>query len=125
MSRYTVTAERGAGDVWVFQCVEHPGAISQARRLDQAETLMREAIAWVAGVPESEVDVDVHAQLTPETQVEIERVRQLREESARMQAESSEAMRRVAHDLHDEGLTVRDIGTVLDVSYQRAHQLVS
>lgn len=34
--RYTVTATRGSGPVWVFQCVEHPGAISEGRRLSDA-----------------------------------------------------------------------------------------
>lgn len=55
--RYTVTAERGTGEVWVFQCVEYPGAISQARSLSAAPGLMREAIAFVAEVDPDEVDV--------------------------------------------------------------------
>jgi len=48
--RFTVTAERGAGPVWVLQCVEHPGAISQTIRLAAADQLMAEAIGFVADV---------------------------------------------------------------------------
>jgi predicted RNase H-like HicB family nuclease len=60
MTRYTVTAER-SGQWWALQCVEVPGAVSQVRRLDQAEDMMREAIAWVAGVPEDSIEIDVEA----------------------------------------------------------------
>lgn len=60
MTTYTVTAERGADpSVWVLQCVEHPGAVSQTRDLADAPELMREAIAWVAGVDEGDVEVEV------------------------------------------------------------------
>ena len=45
------------------------GAVSQVRRLDQVEDEMREAIAYLAGLPESEVEVDVRSTL-PEDCVE-------------------------------------------------------
>ena len=45
------------------------GAVSRVRRLDQVEDEMREAIAHLAGLPESEVEVDVRATL-PEDCVE-------------------------------------------------------
>lgn len=125
VTTYTVIAERGAGSVWVLQCAEHPGAISQTKRLDQAESLMREAIAWVAEVPESEVEIELCVELVPEAREELDRLKALREQLVKLQDESGELARKAARDLHDEGLTVRDIGTVLDVSYQRAHQLVS
>jgi hypothetical protein len=52
---YTVTAER-SGDWWVLQADEAPGAISQVRSLDEIGEI-REAIAFVTGQPESEVEV--------------------------------------------------------------------
>ncbi|WP_047262668.1 hypothetical protein [Corynebacterium mustelae] len=57
-STFTVTAERGAGDVWVLECAE-VGAVSQTRRLDQAVDEMREAIAYLAKCGESEVNIVV------------------------------------------------------------------
>ena len=55
---FTVTAERGRGDWWVLEA-PGVGAVSQVRRFDQVEDEMREAIAHLAGLPESEVEVDV------------------------------------------------------------------
>ena len=54
---FTVTAERGRGDWWVLEAPD-VGAVSQVRRLDQVEDEMREAIAHLAGLPESEVEVE-------------------------------------------------------------------
>ncbi len=67
---FTVTVERGRGDWWVLEAPD-VGAVSQVRRLDQVEDEMREAIAYLAGLPESEseVEVDVRATL-PEDCVE-------------------------------------------------------
>lgn len=55
--QYTATADRGAGPLWALQCVEHPGAVSETRDLADAQRLMRLAIAFVAEVPEADVDV--------------------------------------------------------------------
>lgn len=50
MTTYTVTAERGRDPrMWVFQCAEFPGAISQSRRLADARVLIREVISFVPG----------------------------------------------------------------------------
>ena len=55
---FTVTAERGRGDWWVLEA-PGVGAVSQVRRFDQVEDEMREAVAHLADLPESEVEVDV------------------------------------------------------------------
>ena len=65
---FTVTVERGRGDWWVLEAPD-VGAVSRVRRLDQVEDEMREAVAHLAGLPESEVEVDVRATL-PEDCVE-------------------------------------------------------
>lgn len=53
MSRrtFTVTAERGRGPWRVTECAE-VGAVSQVRRIDQAADDIREAIAYLSGLPE-------------------------------------------------------------------------
>lgn len=54
---YTVTAE-WTGRWWSLQCVEVPGAMSQVSRLDEAHQIC-EAIAWVAGVAEDSIEIDL------------------------------------------------------------------
>lgn len=122
--RYTATARRD-GSWWVVQCDQLPAAISQVRRLDQAGGIHQEAIAFVAGVPASEVEVEVMADVPAGVTETLRRVATLRAEVASAEVEARSLWSAAARELHTAGLTVRDVGTVLGVSYQRAHQLVS
>lgn len=123
MSRYTVTAER-SGKWWVLQAQEAPGAISQVARLDQAGVI-REAIAFVTGEPEADVEITVQPVLPADVSRRLELVEQLRTQAAEAQSQAAQEFRAAARELKDAGLTLRDIGDVLDVSYQRAGQLIS
>lgn len=125
MMRYTVTAERGAGPVWVFQCVEHPGAISESKRLSEAVTLMPEAIAFVAGVSESDVEVEVHVELSPSIEGLLADATSKREESERLARAASEEIRKTAKLLSADHYSMRDIGEILGVSHQRVAQIVN
>jgi len=124
VTRYTATARRTDG-WWIVQCDQHPGALSQVKRLDQAAEEHREAIAFVAEVPVDEVDVEVRPALPPELADELDRASALAASARRDEEVTGQKRREVARRLAEDGLTVRDIGAVLGVSYQRAHQLVS
>ena len=123
--RYTVTAERGTSGVWVLQCVEHPGAISEARSLASAPGLMREAIAFVAGVDPDEVEVEVTPVLPQDVAEEVARARDAVAGLAEQQRRAAELSRRAAKDLIARGLTGRDVSVVLKVSPQRVSQLIN
>lgn len=120
---YTATARR-SGRWWVVQCDQHPGALSQVARLDQAAEVHKEAIAFVTGEAENEVDVEVRPELDPNVSEELAEARRLAEQASEIEERArclrSDAARRLAHD----GLSVRDVGSVMGVSYQRAHQLI-
>jgi len=61
---FTVTVERGRGDWWVLEAptwARSPGCGG----LDQVEDEMREAIAYLAGLPESESEVEVDVRTVP------------------------------------------------------------
>lgn len=124
VTRYTVTAERGRRR-WSLQAVEAPGAISEVNRLSQAVEYIREAIAFVEGIPEEEVEVDLVTVLPAQVRDHLERAEELREQAAHANAEAAAERRAAARELKDDGLSVREIGEVLKVSYQRAQQLVS
>ena len=59
MLTYSVTASRGAGHMWIFQCQEFPIARSRARSLAAAYELMPAEIALAAGVDPASVEVDL------------------------------------------------------------------
>ncbi|RFT46525.1 hypothetical protein CHT91_03010 [Cutibacterium avidum] len=124
MSRtFTVTAERGRGNWWVLECPE-VGAVSQVRRLDQAADEMVEAISWLADLPADEVEVRVEP-VAPEGYAEhMEASRRAAAQADAARAVAARESRQAAAVLRDAGLTMRDVGSLMGVSYQRASQLV-
>ena len=126
MSHYTVTAERGSSNVWVFQCREFPGAISEGKTLASAYDLMPEAIAFVAEVDEASVEIDLVPDRPQDVIVEgLRTVCEVRSRAGAAQIDVAERRRRVARVLHDRhDLSGVDTATVLKVSPQRVLQLL-
>lgn len=120
---FRVTAQWRRSGWWVLEAPE-VGAISQVRALGEADDEMREAVAYLADVPESEVVVRIEPEL-PEAYRE-HRAASDREsrEAAEARTRAAEESRAAARVLRAQRLTLRDIGTVMGVSTQRAHQLV-
>ena len=125
MTHQFTSIARKDGRWWVVQCEQHPGAISQVARLDQAQEHQREAIAFVANLPQETIVVTVRAVLDPAITLEIQAADKLREEAESAAGLSATRRRHAALAMKAAGLTVRDIGTVLHVSHQRAHQLLN
>src|SRR5579884_449757 len=121
--RETCTARcRRSGRWWAIEVPEIRGVFSQARRLDQVERTVRDVIATLLEIPPDAFDVAVEASLPEHLEAEVARARELRREAEIRQRQASEAIRQAAGDLIGAGLTVRDAGQVLGVSYQRAAQ---
>lgn len=124
MSDYTVTAER-SGRWWVLQAVEAPGAISQVARLEQADQI-REAIAFVTGDPLDQVSISVVPTLPGESDALLVAYRATREHFDEVREALASSQRELARLLvEQEHLSVRDAGTIMELSHQRVHQLVS
>lgn len=85
--------------------------------------MVREAIGLFLDVDPAGVEVLVEMMLPPELRDEVEQASRLRAEADRSQIASSGAMRRVARELVDRGLSIRDIGVILGISHQRVSQL--
>ncbi|MGX9348181.1 hypothetical protein [Microbacterium sp. KNMS] len=121
---YTATATR-EGSWWMVSIPELDG-LTQARRLAEAELMARE---WIAATLDAELD-DVSVDLTVERVGEIdvaERLAKIAEEraqAAELERQAAADAAGLAKDLAAQKLTVRDIGAVIGVSHQRAHQLV-
>lgn len=124
MRVFVVTAERGVGDWWVLTCDEI-GAVSQTRRLSRAADEMREAIGHLADLPVGSFEIDVQPILPPEFRAHLDRAHALREAAARAQRDAAHESRRAAATLQAAGLSLRDIGHLMNVSHQRAAQLTA
>ena len=121
---YTVTAERGTSGVWVLECAEL-GAVSQTKRLANAADEMREALAFQAGLDPDELSIVVDVVLPPGLAEMKARAEKEREEAARLAAAAQASTHDLAVAMRNAGMTVRDMGTVLGVSYQRAQKLAA
>lgn len=123
VTAYTATARRDSG-WWVVQCDQHPGAISQVARLAHAEEVHREAIAFIADVPLESVVVTVTPEVDPLVAEELAEADRLRQTANDAERRASEKRRHAAGQLAKSGMTVRDVGIVLGVNYQRAAKLI-
>jgi hypothetical protein len=103
------------------------GGLTQARRLDEAASEATDFIVLDQDVTPSSVEVDITSIVVGghEFVGEIRSVGNSREAAKRAEADAMAKTRRLARELADARVPVRDIGEALGVSYQRAHQLIS
>ena len=123
-STYQVRATR-TGRWWAIEVPELPGVHSQARRLDQVESMAREAIALLLGVSEDAFDVAVMPDLSSlgELRQTIEEALRARDAAEAAQSKASAAVRHAVREIRNSGYTARDTGMLLGVSNQRISQL--
>jgi predicted RNase H-like HicB family nuclease len=124
MATYHVTARR-EGRWWALRCEELPGVFSQVARLDKAADEVREAIAFVADIQDDSFDIVVTPVLPEAYRIETSQAEAARSLATQANQEAAAHARAAARALADAGLTVRDIGTVIGVSHQRAAQLLA
>jgi predicted XRE-type DNA-binding protein len=117
----TAIATRSGG-WWAIEVPELPGLFTQARRLDQIPDVVADAAQMLTG---DDVDVAVKAILPDDLQVTVERVRAQASEAQAAQRRAAEDVRALVSRLRTQGLSVRDVGTVLGVSPQRVSQLAT
>ncbi len=114
-------------DRWWMVRIPEIGGLTQARRLSEAKSMARSLIAITLDVPADSFDVDVEVEKVGTVKV-AERTAQLRatrETAARLDREVQTDAESLARDLASEGIPLRDIGDILGISYQRAHQIIA
>jgi len=113
------------GDVFWLVHVPEIDHYTQARNLGEVESMARDLIAVMKEIDPQSFTLEVSVELPDEVTVHLKRSQALRQESNRTKHLAAQEVRVAAKELRERGLTVRDIGAALDVSYQRAHQLIS
>ena len=121
---YTARCQR-AGDWWAISVPELRGVNTQARRLEKAEAMARDAIGLFLDVPQDSFDIQIEPVLPRDLQTKVGRVRKVRERAEVSQRQAASVSAEVADDLvRGAHLTVRDAGRVLGLSHQRIAQLL-
>lgn len=111
------------GDWWAIDVPEVKGVHTQTRRLEDAAAMAQDAIAVALDVAPEAVDVSVTTELDAETRTLVEEAHQAREEAQRAQTRASNAINTTVRHLGVRGVSVRDAGHLLGLSYQRISQI--
>lgn len=122
--QYHVTAIR-EGRWWALRCEELPGVFTQAVRLDQVEDLVREAIAFVADVPTESFEIEVTPALPDAYTDELRAANEQRAVAQEANSAAAAHSRAAAKVLAEAGLSLRDIASVMGISFQRVAQLLA
>jgi predicted RNase H-like HicB family nuclease len=119
-----VIYERDESGAWNARVPEVPGAHTYGRSLQQARRRIREALdLWVDDAADAKFDEEIR--VPREAQTAVRRAKSARAKVARGQKEAAEAARVAAQCLAELGLSVRDAGEVLEISHQRAQQILA
>ena len=119
---YTVSVTRD-GKWWMI-AVPELDALTQARRIDDVATAAKELIALETGVSLADVEIDQHIELEPGGEDLAARVADIKAQRARLSEEEAR-VKASTEELAGAHVPVRDIGSLLGVTFQRASQLVN
>jgi DNA-directed RNA polymerase specialized sigma24 family protein len=123
VTTYHVRVERG-DRYWLVHVVELD-RWTQARTLRDVEPMARDLIATMVGVKPDSVELATDIALPDKVTTHLKQAEQLREQSRQAQANAATEVREAARLLSEQGMSLRDVGAALGVSYQRVHQLLS
>jgi len=122
---YTVTTER-SGHWWAFSIPEIPGAHGQAKRLDQVKDEARDVVSLLQDAPEDSFDLELSVKLDSRVEHALDEAKDARDQLESYQRIAQEKLRRAAEQIKDvAGLSVRDIGSLLSISFQRVSQVLN
>lgn len=121
---YTVEAVR-SGNWWALEVPDLPGAFSQARRLDHAAQTASDLIAFATKAPADSFEVQIVPRLPEDLEDALRQARQARTEAEAAQGRASALTKAAVRRLLDKGLSVRDIGALVGLTFQRVSQLAA
>ena len=123
MSTYHVRVERDEKH-WMLY-VPEIDRVTQARNLREVDSMARDLIAIMDEIPADSFDLEIDIVTPASVAVHLQRSKELTEQAATIRSSAAAESRKAALELHRDGVPLRDVGTLLGISFQRAHQLVS
>ena len=107
-----------------YWILEIPGiGFTQARTTAEIESMARDLITVMT--QDADFALTVETKLPQSVQEHLDEARRLRKEEAECRSNAARETRAAAQELHGMGLALQQIGDILGVSRQRAHQLVN
>lgn len=122
---YEVHVTGREGRWWAVEIPQLDG-VTQAARLADVAAEARDYIAVTLDVPPSTVDVRVIVDDTPharDVQARSERILATRQQAEALEAAAIEDAQALVRELTRDGVPMRDIATLVGVSFQRVSQL--
>lgn len=119
---FTARATRDGG-WWTVTVDEVPGLFTQTRRLDQIPGMVRDALTLFPDITEDAKGAEVTVVPEGPAAEAAHEAAELRERAREAQSQATASMQAAARELSAGGLTFRDIGSLLGVSYQQAQKL--
>lgn len=116
MASYTAEVRKGTR-YWIVS-VPEIGQVTQARSIDELNVMTRDLIGIVTD--DKTPKITYTYDLPPEVAEAVE----LKRQAAELEARAMETQGIAVKKLHELGVSLRDIGHLLGISHQRAHQLV-
>lgn len=96
---------------------------TQGKTLEKLEAMVKDAASLMTGKPGTQFTVDF--EIAGLDQERILNYRQASKEAKQAEEKLSLASRRAASSLIGAGLTLRDVGKIMNISFQRVSQLVA
>ncbi len=125
---FTATARRSQG-WWALEVtgddLQYP-AYTQARRLDQAEAMVRDLLALHFGIDVTKTgNVEIVPVLEAPLAAEVSKTRHTRDKADKLRVDAVWLTRQTAQHLKEQGLPQRDISILLGISHQAVSQLLA
>lgn len=111
------------GKFWLIRVAEI-GRSTQALRYKDVPIMAGELIEIMEGPGSEDYELDIRVHFPSTVQDHLARAEVLRVEAGRKQAEAAAESRAAVRELLAEGLSQREAGAVLGLSFQRVSQLV-
>lgn len=113
---------RRATAIWLVH-VPEVDRWTQARKVAEIEPMARDLAAVMTGTASDAIEVDVQIELPATVREHLTEVDRAREEEAAARTRGAAELRKAVRELREADISLRDIGKLLGISYQRAHQL--
>jgi len=120
---YKVDVTR-SGQWWAIEVPELPGVFSQVRRLDQVDETIKEAIAMMTDVDETDVTIVVQVESGTDIQALLATLQQSSSAAEAARKQEAADRRHVIDQLRSKGLPNRDVATLIGLSHQRVAQIL-